>query len=209
MPINMMQEFSFENDSVESVEKVLAAVVPVMFKESGTYSELFIRTDSPPYTWRDGKYGRDKRYRDQPRIMQTEEGACFIEPVKTYHGAPVVWKTKTFASLETAAKASCDAVKAKPDPKPSRVFIAMLADYKSDIEPKDIRCGSYQEMIEKASGLLRAFDRKRIKKELGDGYDSFFNHFDGSIGVAYRLHHEPMGGWNKLIISATHAYYGK
>lgn len=90
------------------------------------------------------------------------------------------------------------------------VFIAELIDYKSERERDgDVYCLTKQELLEKAMERIKAFDRKNVNKLLGDGYDEFFNHFDGSTGVAYRLQWQPSCGWNRLLISATHAYYGK
>jgi hypothetical protein len=48
----------------------------------------------------------------------------------------------------------------------------------------------------------------QFKQKFGDGYNDFFNHFDGSIGTGYEL--RACGCFPEwLAISLVHMYYGK
>jgi len=151
MSINMTQEFVFENDSIESIEKILTALIPCVFREKGMYIQLHASTET---NW-------------------------FLDGRKP------------------------------PDNKPTRVFIASLADYAGNCKDEDIKFSSYADMLTYSLSLLKSFAKKELCDKLGDGYTSWFNPYDGSTGLCYRLHHEPIGGWNKIILSAIHAYYGK
>ena len=50
--------------------------------------------------------------------------------------------------------------------------------------------------------------KNRFTKDCGDGYNYGFNHFDGSIGVGYKLISNKTFP-NSLSLSLSHIYYGK
>lgn len=93
--------------------------------------------------------------------------------------------------------------------RPTRVWVTTLADYKSGMKEGDVACSSPEVAVDMIMAKVRDFDPSKLREECGDGYNDWFNHFDGSIGVAYRMCRGPNGGWNELYISLAHAYYGK
>ena len=97
----------------------------------------------------------------------------------------------------------------KKDRKPTRLWVTTLADYKEDIKEGDIALSSREQAVEMIMAKVRDSNPAELKKLAGDGYNDWFNEFDGSIGIGYRMHWEPSGGWDKLLISLIHAYYGK
>jgi hypothetical protein len=156
--------------------------------------------------------GRDYRasWDSQPRILE-EDGKFFeLVPQHVFGGAGMDKKGQEFSSQTEAARYSCDQRK---EPKPTRMWIATLADYKSEFDrlKKEERmfCRGYDDMVEKTMKVVRAVDPSVFYALFGDGYHYGFNRSDGSISHGYLMQWRPNGGWNLLHISMVHMYYGK
>jgi hypothetical protein len=148
-------------------------------------------------------------------MLKTIVDICFTNETSEYtkrnisNSPPFCWDDGATYSQEKQA----DGITRMTRSKPTRVWVATLSDYASDIDkdeenPSDI-FETNEEMVESVMERLITFDKNKLNEECGDGYLSCFNHFDGSIGTGYRVHWEPSGGWNKLYVSIVHAYYGK
>lgn len=92
---------------------------------------------------------------------------------------------------------------------PTRVWVTTMSDYEGDVQADDFLFPDRQGAINKIIDMLEKCKLEDIVGKIGDGYDSCFNHSDGDIGLGYRIHWEPSGGWNLLHVSLVHAYYGK
>ena len=200
----MTQELTFETDDLNSFELMLKSAVRVLFpKSKGQYINLHIKKEHPGF-WEDGKYDN---YENGPSILDKgSDKYALLEHKQTYGGAFFVKEKQTFGNKDEAADASNSC---KKEPKPKRLWIATLSDYASDFSPEDTSCANHKSLVEKSMKLMRKFPRQRVFDEIGSGRHHGFNSFDGSIGIAYRMEYAPMGGWNLLYLSATHAYYGK
>jgi len=210
MSINMTQAFKFETDCLESYSKMLKNIIPILFdRESGEYTKLHIKTGPiDSVYWDDGSSYGDY-WDNMTRVLEKPDGTATFLDERTYSGAVVLKEAKRFSSLDEATMEATAESEKNNESKPTRVLIALLLDYKSEFEKGDIGCRSHKMMHVKAMNLVKSFDRSEVENKLGDGYDDGFMRSDGSIDVAYRMHWEPSGGRNKLLLSATHAYYGK
>ena len=216
MVINLTQEFNYETDSLESLEKVLQTIIPLFFSKNSEYCCLHLKKDKPSSF----DNGVDHRvyYDLQNRIVENpissnsgkiENEYLLIEPHHTYAGVAIDRVSDIYRNLDEATAVATGKHRKLPLPTPKRKWITSLADYRGSCDTKDIKCKSHQDLLTKTLELIKKFDPKTFESECGDGYCSWFNHDDGSIGVGYRLQHRPQGGWNNLDISAIHIYYGK
>lgn len=205
MSINMTQAFKFETDSLESFERMLHAAVRVMFRDKKTkHTQLFITSQ------KQGKLegGHGDGWDNVPSVIDLNGQFHHLNNAAMYHGAPFMKLGQKFASKDEAASAAHAKYQ---EPKPTRMRVATLADYKPEMERDDlaIPCNTYDRMVIEAVARMQKITMQDLVNALGDGCTSWFNNSDGSIGLAYRMHYGPMGGWNKLYLSVTHAYYGK
>ena len=199
MSINMTQAFEFETDDIKSFEKVLASAIAVMFHDKNSeYVQLHVDPTQGGDYWQDGGYDNS--------VAVYKNGNKF-DVIKTQYIKSVQYAAKvdSFDTLDKAVEAAGKVDRARP----TRLFVAALFDYKPSIRKDSIRCKSQKEMYEAAMKLVRAVDLNRLNEACGDGYHDGFQNFDGSIGVGYRMHYEPSGGWNCLYLSLVHMYYGK
>lgn len=215
MSINLMQELVYETDSLESFERMLTAAAHCAFKDKppGEYTALHAKGEKP-YLWDDGKnYHFDRKPVVVPVVGWGHEARYYLaEPKRTYGGATVLELFKSHLNLDDAAAEACRLHEQKHKPTPSRLWLATLADYKSDMKDTDLEFSNIQEMIDYIMVVIK--DRKeRFKDEFlrtcGTGFNSWFNSNDGDVDVGYRLHRRPNGGWNNLDVSLVHVYYGK
>jgi len=214
MSINLTQKFCFETDSLDSFEKMLETISKIMFHEPDKYINHHIQVVEPSY-WQDGKDYRNMWDNCQPILAESSN--LLYNPGKEYHllkfdgifgGASFLKLEQSFFTRDEASKAS---MSHKKEPNPTRLFVARLSDYSGDYnkEGGDIHCRSIDNMINNSMKILRNFDTEKLFQKLGDGYNEGFNSDDGSVDVGYRMHQEPCGGWDYLVISLVHMYYGK
>lgn len=204
MSINLTQAFVFETDELESFAVILRAIIPVLFVgRDGLFVHL-----TEHYGWGDGT-DVGARLRATPRVLELGGEFALLKPSAFYAGVEFV-KTERhrFDSAEKAVGIA-SARGAKECPKPTRVWVAMLSDYRKDVEEGDIECSTYQELTARAMDCVMAANPEELNKRCGDGYDYAFNEFDGDIKPGYRMHYRPNGGLNRLVLSLVHVYYGK
>jgi hypothetical protein len=206
MSINMTQGLMFDTDDLASFEKMLSVAVRVLFGENGKYVTLHIHKKKP-FLWPDGK---GSGWAEVPEVLEDKGKWFHLCGDGIYGGAPFVKKGEEFANKDKAAAAASKQYK---EPPPVRMWIATLSDYSGDFErlapDERYHCPDHNFMVETAMDIVRDADSKKFFEMCGDGYHYGFNHFDGSIGVGYRMEWSPNGGWNLLHLMMVHAYYGK
>lgn len=202
--INMTQDFEFETDDLKSFRIILSAAVRVLFHEgkNGLWTQLHIQQDDRHHFPSGAVVDNHQR----PMILPDGDQFKLVDPCETYHGTTVLSAKGVYSTKDEAAEA---AKLEDKEPKATRVYIATLSDYESEIKPEDIRCKTYDELVDETMKIVAGFPKKKFFDTLGDGYNYWFNPYDGSVGVAYRMQWRPNGGWNLLHISMTHAYYEK
>ncbi len=99
--------------------------------------------------------------------------------------------------------------KEKQFSKPSFLHVCSIGDYRSDIKEGDQTFESYAELVKRVMMHLKNADVQKFFTHCGEGYDSTFNHSDGSVEAGFRLNQRPSGGWDYLDVSLCHVYYGK
>lgn len=206
-----VQDFVFETDDLEHLEKVLATILPVFFpppKHSTKYTEYQIRTKKD--FWRDTS--ELSRHDAGPFIWEDTIGkqTLFLEHSATFGGAAELKEAARASGLDhknKAAKLAYNAHQKANVKKPNRKLIAVLQDYKQD--KPDYRFKSLDAMKDTTMELVQRVKPETFMEEFGDGYNDWFNGDDGSVEHGWRLHYEPIGGWNQLVVSMVHIYYGK
>lgn len=230
MSINMTQAFAFETDSLESLKSALTTIVQVLFKNPDSrYHKPYIQLKEPDF-WRDGMdHGWEFEYR--PSILDTTTLGATPDPEPRYALVDVcgmfggadqikaVEGTQRYDDQDEAAAAAIAIGKEKgKKPRPTRFFIACLGDSAYQVSQRKegnlILCSSLEQMVHKTIIQLKSVTESRSAldqfwQKCGDGYNSGFSSFDGSIGAGYRLHWEPNGGADLLYVSLVHMYYGK
>jgi len=203
----MIQNFVYETGNLNDIEKVLRVLVPIAFSENGKYTQLHIKTKMQ--YWNDGK-DHNSYWQNQPKIMRlSTDESVMLKTDRTYSGVVVMEIAERFKTLDQAAKAACKEGE-KFNPKATRLFVLSLGDYCDDYdENKDIKCLSSDLMIRDSMRIAKEFDKNRLVEELGSGYTNWFNEDDGDVKPGWRLHHEPNGAWDRLVLSLVHIYYGK
>lgn len=207
MSINMTQDFAFETDELKSFRVVLKSIIPVLFKKNGKYVQLHIDTsEKQNWGWRDGKYECGSNYKEHEVVYYANQYHV-IEDDTMYHGA----KQHKVVSSHNDKDEACNkavAFNRQNEPKAFRKFICKLGDYKEEYKDKTgiTFCDNYEDMLADTIAIINNVNPEVFKKEF---FDASIRSFDGSLGIAYRMHYEPQGGWNKLLISMTWAYYGK
>lgn len=93
--------------------------------------------------------------------------------------------------------------------KPNFLHVCTIGNYKEDAREGDERPCNYAGLVNVVMRHLKNADVEKFYTQCGDGYDSSFNRFDGSISAGYRINSRPLGGANYLDISLCHIYYGK
>ena len=93
--------------------------------------------------------------------------------------------------------------------KPDCMHICTIGDYNGDIQTGDVLFKEYASLVKRVMEHVKNANPKKFFEQCGDGYDSSFNHYDGSIGAGYRINKRESGGWNNLDISLCHIFYGK
>lgn len=203
MSINMTQAFEFETDDPKSFETMLQAIVPILFGKNGSHTKLHLQ--GSPEFWDDGRE-YEEAWNSCPRMYQEGDKVSLLKPSRIYGGAYLWEKVGEAPDLDAAAVQS---MKHKKEPAPTRVWITTLQDYAGDYGEGDTYCNGHKDMVVKAMELVKNANLKKLQEECGDGYNDGFNHNDGSISVGYRMQYEPNGGWNQLVLSLIHIYYGK
>jgi len=203
MSINLTQEFKFESDSIESVQTMLEAIVPVLFpKVHSEYVRLNL-TQKVSYFHNDGS-----KYIHGPNVIELPDGrfGVLADKGRVIGGTVVNKIEEIFHTVNKAATVSCEKKYKTP---PTRMFVARLSDYVSDVKEESVVFNSHKEMINKSIEILKNADLSKFQEFCGTGYDFAFNQSDGDIEPGYRLQYEPNGGWNQLFLYICHIYYGK
>lgn len=212
MSINMTQKFEFETDDIKSFETILNTIVPILFHRNGKYTKLNIRKNSNFIgSWKDG-INYAATWESKPSVIMqnaASSGSLVNTADGIYGGCEKIKVIAKKSDLDEAVKYANKFINSPS--KPTRLFISRLSDYIDDYnkDEDDLCCSSYEDMIDKTMEILKNFDANELFRKLGNGYCSWFNMDDGSTGIAYRMHTECVGGWEKLFISLTHAFYGK
>jgi hypothetical protein len=211
MSINMTQAFVFETDDQGAAEKMLATVVPILFRENGEYTKLHIerRKEGKADHRDETDYG--EYWRAKAPLLDMGDHVLLAESGRMYHGAVFHVPGKKFKTRDEAAiHVNAEADKVEKHAK--WLWLATLADYRGDFKEGNEGCRSHGDMINSAFSILNGAVRQykpEFRRICGDGYNDWFNSDDGSVGVGYRLWYSPNGGWNKLNIGLCHMYYGK
>ena len=216
MSLKMVQKFCFETDDLEHLESMLKTIIPLSFSPNGNFSRLHVHTKEKDAHWDDGRY--DDWHSDMPSLFEIGKvakdfkggGVWLLKHDRTYGGATLLVEDGHAKTLDFAAQMACSR---EIPPKPKRMFIAFLDDYKEEkSEPDTIKCKDYADMLQWAICQVHMAKDERQQEFLdkcGDGYSDGFNSFDGTVEHGYRVHYEPAGGPGRLVLSMVHIYYGK
>lgn len=210
--INLTQDFVFETDSLESLTSMINTIVPILFSEKRSqYTKLHLKTKQPS-SFDDGKYENYNWDKKKP-VLFYQGKHHLLDPSLTYGGPSKVFSTeKTVGSksADDATAASCADHSQLRQPKPTRMWIATLADYMDEETTNTLNCASFKDLVKQA---LKEIKKSTLVKDFfskyGSGYTSWFNSDDGSVDKGFRLTNRHTGAWNNLDISLIHLYYGK
>ncbi len=202
----MVQDFLFETDDKKQIEKVLSTMLPIFFQHSESDCVQYqIRTSSS--YWPDGAY--ENPHVAGPFIYEDKQQkkVLVLDHCATFGGAGVLKELTQAKTKDEAAKYASQQNEEKNPREPKRILVAVLQDYK---EPKpDFVCVDLGAMKDTTMELIEKVNPSKLLKEVGDGFNSSFGQYDGSISHGWRLQYQPLSGWNKLVVSMTHIYYGK
>lgn len=93
--------------------------------------------------------------------------------------------------------------------KPTRLWVATLADYAGDLKPDDVKFSNHEDMAQYALEQMKLVTREDMVAAIGDGYGDCFMRGDGTVTIGYRINQRPNCGWNLIDVSVVHMYYGK
>ena len=224
----LTQEFTFETDDLDDLAAMIRTVCGIVFKHTiekpgGKYSQLHINT----HALKDMSFqnGQDLReyYNARPVLFEDPsddfgDRVLLLDVGRIQGGAAGMKVVEKLtggdreASLEKAAEASNPFLeRTDPKPLPTRLWVATLGDYKSEMRETDTPCANLDELVmmaKEAARVAKIAKKDEFRKVCGSGYNEWFCSDDGSVDIGWRL--EKRGAsWPEIDISLTHVYYGK
>lgn len=220
MSIGMTQALVFETDDLNHFKTMLEATCPVLFNFRAFRPMVVL--NNPEMVWRDGRYENwehsthvmlpvsDLIEADNVHLLQDDDPeTAVLTACATYGGAKQMRLVCTKDDKDEAARYCCSQ---EPKPQPTRKWITSVEEYHDTHRDASefVPCKTHKQIVQVVMDIIDDRSSEAEKKKFRDEFaHAEPRHFDGSIGIGYRMEWRPSGALNMLDVSMVHALYGK